>query len=226
MADRKDDWQEVPGAVSLEDAATASALAREASSPFGLKRPAGELLERFGGDANRATAALTLAGIAADPPLAEVQPSQWVQLRQAAAPEAAQSASPPASARRRAGRFAPASAQAEPTPADAAPPRRRRSFRPADIAARHAPTGPVTRERRFGAAALGLGALLVVMLAAVLLRGAIGDDGGATELVPTRPATVQLAPPTTPRPAATGVTTLPNETDAVERAAPPPQPRP
>ncbi|MDO8212782.1 hypothetical protein [Conexibacter sp. CPCC 206217] len=172
-------WQEAPAAVSLEDAATAAALAREVATPFGFKRPAAELLARFGGDTpdgrRRATAALTVAGIAADPPLDTVKPQQWVQLRAATAVPA------------------PAAADAPP------PPRRsRRSLRPADVAARHAPTGPVTRERRFAVGALGLGALLVLLLAVVVLRGTIGGGEDTKGVLPTATAAADVETATTP----------------------------
>jgi hypothetical protein len=185
-------WQEAGDAVGLDDALAAAALAREAQTPFGLKRPAGELLDRFGGDSpegrRRATAALALAGVAADPPLVSAEPSQWIQLRRAAA--AAPAAAAPS--------VAPAPEPA-PAPTEEPPPTPRRTSWAVRTAAKHAPTGPVTRERRFAAGALGLVALLLVMVGAVVLRNAVGDDGGTADALPTTTTAAAVAPATTPR---------------------------
>lgn len=217
-------WQEATEAVPVDDLVAASALAREAATPFGYKRPARELLEQFGGDTpdgrRRAAAALTFVGIAAEPPLGAVQPFQWVQLRRAAAAPAGSVVTPqqalvpppaPATPGPQAAAVEPPADTASPAfeppaaPEPAPPaPRGRRSLRPADVAARHAPTGPVTRERRFAAGALGLVALVVVMVAAVLLRSLAGDSGGTADALPTGttpPATVASAS-TTAKPAA------------------------
>lgn len=238
-------WQEAGAAVTVADAAAAARLAQEAATPFGYRRPAGELLAAFGGsgeeERRRATAALALAGIAADPPLTAAAPTQYVQLRRIEASTPRRSpAAPPAAAPARppvAGQSAPAlpgapppaaaappaveppapaepfaPAPAEPAPPAPAPPaasQGRPAFRaPAAgtpvqrVAARFAPRAPVARDRRIAAGALGLGALSVVMIVAVALRGGVGagDDSVANSLPPATETTAattrtEVSPP-------------------------------
>lgn len=77
---RPGEWRKAADAVPLDDALAGAELAREAATPFGFKRPAHELLAHFGGDGpegrRRAIAALTLAGVVADPPLVDAAPHQ------------------------------------------------------------------------------------------------------------------------------------------------------
>lgn len=192
-------WQEVDSAVPLEDVEAAAELAREAASPFGYKRPASRLLARFDGDPARATAALALSGIAADPPLTTARPGQLVQLHQQRV-----DAPPPAD-----------------EPAELMPRRPSWAMR---VAARNAPSGPVSREGRFRAGAIGLLALVALLIAVVLLRGAIGspdDRGGTTAPAATDAAQIETTPAT-----ATPATTTPaSGTTAVRPAAAAPSPR-
>lgn len=202
-------WQQAEQAVPLEDVEAVAELAREAASPFGYRRPAQELLARFGGDTpdarRRATAALALAGVVADPPLASVQPFQWVQLRRAEVDPTALAPEPAAASP------APAPEPAAPPPPAPDPPELmpRRPSWAMRVAARHAPSGPVGREGRVRAGALGLLALVALIVAVVALRGAIGSpaDRGTTTL-PLATEAAQVETPatttttTTPPPAA------------------------
>jgi hypothetical protein len=219
-------WQEADANVTVADAAAAARLAQEAATPFGYRRPAGELLAAFGGsgeeERRRATAALALAGVAADPPLTGAAPTQYVQLRRIEAsastrPGAAVSAAPAPPAPARPQPPAPAAAPeppapAAPAPADPAPSAGsapgRPAFRPPAsgtpvqrVAARFAPSAPVTRDRRIAAGALGLGALAVVMIVAVALRGGIGagDDSVANTLPPATETTATATTAATTR---------------------------
>lgn len=189
-------WQEAGAAVSVDDAVIASALAQEALTPFGYKRPAQELLAHFGGDPARATAALTLAGVVAEPPLHSAEPTTWIQLRRAEA------ADPDQEVREVTG---PPDQRIHGVPSP------RRASWAQRTAARHLPSGPVTRERRVTAGALGLGALLVVLLLAVAARGLLGGGGNdgerLSDALPGAAATqtqARTAPRTTraPRPVA------------------------
>ena len=256
---RADAWQETADPVPLADAAVAEELAREAAGPFGYKRPARELLARFGGqdgDARRrATAALELSGVVADPPLAEAAPHQFVQLRRAgtapagaAGARAAASAPAGEPASAAAGYRATASAPAgEPGPeAEAAPPASARPLQRiagllrASYGVRRRPAaGPapdVPRNRRIAAGALGLGALALLMDVFVLLRSLAGDGdetvdslpAGTTESRTTAPASstpVAPARTTSATPAAPTRTTAAAPPPAAD-AGPRPRPRP
>jgi len=178
--------------IPLNDLAAATALANEAASPFGYLRPAHELLAQFGGEEGaartgaharaeadavagaaaradavaRANAALAAVGIAADPPLATAPPASLVRLRAAdvsALPEIAAQAAPAAKPH-----------EAQPDEPDAAGPEPKRVSWAQRTAARHTPTGPVTRARQLGTAALGLAALIVLIVAVVVLRAIAG----------------------------------------------------
>ncbi len=203
------DWQQSVADAPLEDVAAAAELAREAASPFGYARPAGELLARFGGDTadarRRATAALTLAGVVADPPLDAAQATHLVHLRRTAVDPAAM--------------HKPVEPAPTPEPA-AAPPAQepagegelfpRRPSWAVRVAARHAPSGPVGREGRVRAGLVGLLALVALIVAVVLLRGAVGSPGGdrGGDLAPAvtettaQTAPARAPPATTPAPAA------------------------
>ena len=189
-------------AIPPADAAAAAELAREAATPFGYRRPARELLAAFGGsgeeERRRATAALARIGIAAEPSLSTAAPDQFVQLRRAAAaPSAAAASAPPV------GRSVADGATPEPRAAAAAPRGGARVPAAQRVAARFAPTAPVTSDRRIAAGALGLGALLVVLVLAVALRGLAGDgDSAATALPPDDPAPAAAATATAPAAAA------------------------
>jgi len=204
-------WQEADAGVTVADAAAAERLAQEAATPFGYRRPAGELLAAFGGtgeeERRRATAALALAGVAADPPLTGAAPTQYVQLRRIdasapvrsapARPAAASPARPalPEPVRPRALPAAP-SPSANPAPGGAPESARAAARRSPDerVAARFAPSAPVSRDRRIAAGALGLAALAVVMIVAVAVRGGIGgDEDSAASALP--PATETTAAP-------------------------------
>ncbi|HEY4279315.1 MAG TPA: hypothetical protein VGM91_13915 [Conexibacter sp.] len=162
--------------VPAEDLAAAVELAREAASPFGYLRPARELLAHFGGKDDavaRATAALAAVAIAADPPLATVDPTRLVRLRRAdiraiadvgpAAPLADTDTDPLSS---------------EPEAA------RSRSSWAQRTAARHAPEGPVSSERRVVVGALGFAALVVLIAAAVFLRSVAGPGKAHASAAP------------------------------------------
>ena len=104
-------WEEAGAAVTVQDAAAAAALAQEAATPFGYRRPARELLAAFGGEDDdtrrRATAALALAGVAADPPLDTAASTAYVHLRVVGARSARRKAARVPVSQRVAARFAP-----------------------------------------------------------------------------------------------------------------------
>lgn len=201
-------WREGEEPVSLADAAIGAELALEAATPFGFKRPARELLARFGGEGpegrRRAIAALELAGVVAEPSLADAQPHQFVQLR----------------------RVAPVADEAETAPAATGPRERVAALlRSANSLRRPRADGdaaPVATDRRVKAGALGFGALVVLMVAAVLLRGVAGDRGQTADALPagTAPATTSTASTTTPR------ATNPATTSTATTTAPVRRPRP
>jgi hypothetical protein len=205
-------WREAGAPVTVADAAAATELAQEAATPFGYRRPARELLAAFGGEDDdarrRATAALALAGIAADPPLDSAAPTAYVHLRRTAA-TAGRPATPPASAPPAAptppatpdsvaqdGSIPHSSTESRPPQGPPAEPVRgsaRRTPATQRMAARFAPQAPVTRDRRIAAGALGLGALAVVMVVAIAFRGAAGDPDTAAEALPPGPAATQTS---------------------------------
>jgi hypothetical protein len=238
--------REVVPAVPPADAAAAAALAQDASTPFGYRRPARELLEPFGGlgaeGRGRATAALSSVGIAAEPALADAEPFQFVHLRRVEAavhtphPVVDPAAAPPAAAEEPAAAAPPAAAP--PAPAAEPEPARPEPARPAAqrVAARFAPTAPVPRDRRVAAGALGLAALVVLIVAVVLLRGIGGEPGSAARALPadepqaaappstrTAPARTVPAGATTPGRSAAPRATTP-DTPGTTGATSPPQP--
>ncbi|ADB52113.1 hypothetical protein [Conexibacter woesei] len=224
---RADAWQETADPVPLADAAVADELAREAAGPFGYKRPARELLARFGGEGDdarrRATAALQLSGVVADPPLAEAAPHQFVQLRRATAAPGVAPAPPAAAAPARADAFPTADAPVPPAAgsraaaappaagapeAEAAPPAQPAAARPlariagllrAGYSIRRRPAaGPapdVPRNRRIAAGALGLGALALLMVVVVLLRSLAGDGDETVDALPAGTTATQTTAP-------------------------------
>lgn len=268
MSDALDGWRgrfgrrraPVPSAaegaepIGREDVAAARALAREASTPFGYRRPAQELLAPFGGTGSeprrRATAALALVGIAADPPLADAEPFQFVQLRRAEAavrapaPAAVPIPAPAASADPAPAPAAPAPAApvqprepepaAEPPAAEppAVPPPTAESARPPApdpprvprtqrIAARFAPTQPVTSDRRMRAGATGLLALVLLIVVVVAFKSLAGDGGERAAALPetTVPTTAAPKPPAATKPAATRTTERPATASSSRPAA-------
>ncbi|MBB4664637.1 hypothetical protein [Conexibacter arvalis] len=202
-------------AVPPADAAAAAALAREAATPFGYRRPAAELLASFGGtgaeERRRATVALAAAGIAADPPLTDAEPAQFIQLRriEAVAPPAhdggrpaavADTADPGGGSSHRS-----TAARGADSPAPTSPPVAPDRPRPAAerVAARFAPSAPIARDRRLAAGATGLAALAVVIVLAVALRGMTDDGDRAASALPPEPhaaadTTASAPAPTTP----------------------------